>query len=122
MDGIDASEIKTTKAEMVNTVNKYVSMKKEYSTRNMAREELMGGTSKAPQREEGVVLSLSRYNCILSIDRPGFLDRFVSITQTSWEQQKYPIYSGTRVIEMHFSRRARYFRLTSVQVVAESEL
>ena len=69
MDGIDASEIKTTKAEMVNTVNKYVSMKKEYSTRNMAREELMGGTSKAPQREEGVVLSLLKYNCILSIYR-----------------------------------------------------
>lgn len=54
VDGVDAAEIKATRAEMVNTVNKYVSMKKEYSSRSLARQELMGpgaGPSKPQQKQ-----------------------------------------------------------------------
>ena len=46
----------------------------------------------------------------------------VSITRTSREYQKCPSYTGIRVIQTHFSRRARFYRPKSVRVITESEL
>jgi len=54
VDGVDAKVIKATRADMVNTVNKYVSMKKEVTVRAAARDELLAGPSQPPpKRDEG---------------------------------------------------------------------
>ena len=41
--------------------------------------------------------------------------------QPGRESQKCPSYCGIRVIQAHFSRRARFLRPKSVRVIAESE-